>query len=71
MGALGSNPWGKELRRVEVGLEIPDDLSRGYGGRLVDCEYALDNFARFFGHYGSEEEGGTVHGHPAEACSNQ
>ena len=71
MGALGSNPWSKELRRIEVGLEIPDDLCRGNGGRLVDCENALDDFAWLFGHYGFEEGDGTVHGHPVEAHSNQ
>ena len=69
--ALGSNPWSEELRRVEMGLKVPYDLSRGNGRRLVDCENALDNFAWFFGHYGFEEGGGTVHGHQVEAHSNE
>ena len=71
MCALGSNPWSKELRRVEVGLKIPDYLSRGNGGRLVDCENAFDDFACVFGHHAVEEEGGRAHGNLEEAYSDQ
>ena len=71
MCALGSNPWGKELRRVEVGLNIPDYLGRGNGRRLVDCKNAFDDFPCVFGHHAVEEEGGTAHGNPVEAYSDQ
>ena len=71
MCALGSNPWSKELRWVEVRLKIPDCLSRGNGGRLVDCKDAFNDFACVFGHHTVEEEGGTAHGNPVEAYSDQ
>ena len=66
MYALGSDPWCEELRRIEVGLKIPDYLSRGNGGRLVDCKHAFDDFASVFGH-DAVEGGGTAHGHSVEA----
>ena len=50
MCALGGDPWCEELRRIEVGLKIPDYLSRGNGGRLVDCKHAFNNLASIFGH---------------------
>ena len=68
--ALGSDPWCEELRRIEVGLKIPDYLSRGNGGRLVDCKYAFNKFASIFGH-DAVEEGGTAHGHSVEAGSHK
>ena len=66
IGALSSNPWSKEFRRVEVGLEVPNYLSRGNGGRLVDCENAFDDLACVLGHYAVEEEGRTAHGKRVE-----
>ena len=66
MCALSSNPWSEKLRRIEVGLEISDYLSRGDGGRLVDCEHAFDDLASVLRHYAVEEEGGTAHGNSVE-----
>ena len=70
MCALGGDPWCEELRRIEVGLKIPDYLSRGNGGRLVDCKHAFNNLASIFGH-DAVEEGGTAHGHSVETGSQR
>ena len=72
MGAFSSNPWSKDFRRVEVGLEVPDYLSRGNGGKLVDCENAFDDLACVLGHYAVEEEGGrTAHGDRVERTATK